>query len=295
MTDTTIPVLTFNQGKAQDIPFEIFRVEGKSEYPVVPFRQTFYGIAVVTEGAGKNHIDFHAYPIETGTVYFISPGQVQRWEPARQVNGYVLLFEEGFFLMNGVDPITPRSFDFFHRTDLAPVLDLGEAEAEMIALCEDMLRGCHDRGFGRAALLQSYLQVFLIRAQRLFTRQHTFADASSGGSLVTNYIRLIDLHFMQKQRVREYAAMLGVTPGHLTDTTNEKLGMSAGHLIQRRVLLEARRLLTYSEENVGEIAFKLNFTDPSYFARYFRRETGQSPTTFRAEIREKYLSPRIES
>ncbi|MEL7232995.1 MAG: AraC family transcriptional regulator, partial [Chloroflexota bacterium] len=136
---------------------------------------------------------------------------------------------------------------------------------------------------------------FLIRAQRLFTRQHTFADASSGGSLVTNYIRLIDLHFMQKQRVREYAAMLGVTPGHLTDTTNEKLGMSAGHLIQRRVLLEARRLLTYSEENVGEIAFKLNFTDPSYFARYFRRETGQSPTTFRAEIREKYLSPRIES
>ncbi|MEL7233044.1 MAG: AraC family ligand binding domain-containing protein, partial [Chloroflexota bacterium] len=91
MTDTTIPVLTFNQGKAQDIPFEIFRVEGKSEYPVVPFRQTFYGIAVVTEGAGKNHIDFHAYPIETGTVYFISPGQVQRWEPARQVNGYVLL------------------------------------------------------------------------------------------------------------------------------------------------------------------------------------------------------------
>jgi len=143
--------------------------------------------------------------------------------------------------------------------------------------------------------LQSYLRVFLIQSQRLIARQRTIENIASSGSLVENYIQLIDLHFLQKQRVGEYADMLGVTPGHLTDTTREKLGIPAGNLIQRRILLEAKRLLTYSEQNVGEIAFALNFTDPSYFARYFRRETGQSPTTFRTQTREKYQLSRFQS
>lgn len=297
MSDSDIPILQFNTRKAQDMPFEIFRIEGKGDYSAMaaPFRSTFYAIAVVTEGAGSNQIDFKTYPIENGTIYFITPGQVQYWESTQPPRGFVMLFQESFLPLNHADPITPRSFDYFHRTDLAPVLFLNDAKGEMFTLCEAILHGYHEDDFGRAALLQSYLRVFLIQAQRLFTRQREIENAPTGGSLVENYIQLIDLHFLQKQRVDEYASMLAVTPGHLTDTTREKLGIPAGRLIQRRVLLEAKRLLTYSEQNVSEIAFSLNFTDPSYFARYFRRETGQSPSTFRTDIRKKYLPRRAES
>ncbi|MEO1288158.1 MAG: AraC family transcriptional regulator, partial [Chloroflexota bacterium] len=178
---------------------------------------------------------------------------------------------------------------------LAPVLFLADVASEMNGLCESMLRAYHEMGFGRTALLQSYLRIFLIQSQRFYEHQRMSDKTTVADSLVTNYIRLIDAHFIQKQRVSEYASLLGVTSGHLTDTTRDKLGVSAGQLIQRRVLLEAKRLLTYSEKTVGESAFALNFTDSSYFSRYFRRETGQSPSMFRAEIREKYLPHRSES
>ncbi len=297
MTENKIPILQFSSEKAQDMPFEIFRIEGRNHYPGYPisFRSDFYVIVVITAGAGNSFIDFQAHPIDRGIVYFITPGQVQQWASTRSLTGYILLFQESFLPMNGADQITPRSFDYFHRTDLAPVLQLGDLEAKMLTLCQDMLTAYHEKDFGRTALLQSYLRVFLIQSQRLFVRQQTTDSTESVGSLVTNYIRLIDQHFLQKQRVNEYATLLGVTPGHLTDTTREKLGLPAGQLIQRRVLLEAKRMLTYGENSVGEIAFSLNFTDPSYFARYFRRETGQSPTAFRTHTREKYLFPRSES
>ncbi|MEO0563701.1 MAG: AraC family transcriptional regulator, partial [Chloroflexota bacterium] len=258
-------------------------------------RQTFYTVVVIKEGDGETHIDFNTYPIERGMVYFITPGQVQRWASTQPIHGFVLLFQESFLPMSSADPITPRSFDYFHRTDLAPVLTPGDATQMIFDLCEATLRAYAEQGFGRTALLQSYLRVFLIQAQRLFARQQASIPASPQESLVTDYIRLIDRHFMTTQRVGAYAEMLGVTPGHLTDTTRAKLGVPAGQLIQRRVLLEAKRLLTHSEKSIGEIAFDLNFADRSYFSRYFRRETGESPSAFRDGIREKYPSPRSES
>ena len=271
------------------------RIRSGSHYPSVPFRQTFYAIAILTAGAGKTYIDFKEYSIEQGAIYFITPGQIQRWESTQPTQGYIILFEESFLPMNQADPITPRSFDFFHRTDLAPALYLDDTDTQFFDLCEAMLHGYTETGFGRTALLQSYLRVFLIQAQRVFVQQHTSEHVSSGASLVTNYIQLIDMHFLQKQRVADYAMILGITPGYLTDTTREQLGFPAGKLIQRRILLEAKRLLTYTEQNIGEIAFHLNFMDPSYFARYFRRETGESPTAFRANIRKKYPLPRSQS
>ncbi|MEO1165973.1 MAG: AraC family transcriptional regulator [Chloroflexota bacterium] len=183
----------------------------------------------------------------------------------------------------------------FEDVDLAPVLFLDEDMAKIINLCDEMLNHYTDVGFGRTTILQSYLRIFLIEAQRLFNQQRHDKQTNARSSLVENFIRLIDKHYLQKQRVSDYATLLGVTHGHLADTTRDKLGMPASRLIQRRILLEAKRLLTYSNKNVGEIAFALGFADPSYFARYFRRETGQTPTAFRTKIRKKYPFPRSES
>ncbi|MDB6080659.1 MAG: AraC family transcriptional regulator, partial [Akkermansiaceae bacterium] len=87
-----------------------------------------------------------------------------------------------------------------------------------------------------------------------------------------------------------YAKMLGVTSGHLNDTVSAQTGRPAGALIRERILLEARRLLLHSELQIAEIAYHLGFGDPSYFARFFRREDGRPPGDFRMEIREKYRS-----
>jgi AraC-like DNA-binding protein len=280
------------------MPFEIGRIE---ELPSIaqtaqPHRHSFYELIWVAQGAGYHHIDFEPYPIQAQTLYFISPGQVHFWQIEQPLQGYMLLFTDEFLLSNTYEPITPRSFDFFHRLDHIPMLTLLGAVGQPFAtLCQQMLDEYRGQAFGRLTMLQAHLQMLLIVAQRHYTQASVAKPLSSSVRLVDEYIRLIDVHVQEYQQVHEYASRLGVTPGHLTDTTREVTGMAAGQFIYRRMMLEAKRLLVYSDQSISEIAYGLNFSDPSYFTRFFRRECGTSPTQFRANTRKKYQSLRNSS
>jgi len=99
---------------------------------------------------------------------------------------------------------------------------------------------------------------------------------------------LLEKNFIEKKAVGEYAAMIGITPGHLNDTVQKDTGKTASEIIHERIILEARRLLYHSEKSVKEIAYALNYDDPSYFVKFFKTHTGSTPEHFRKTIREKY-------
>ncbi|AHF94774.1 hypothetical protein OPIT5_26475 [Opitutaceae bacterium TAV5] len=93
---------------------------------------------------------------------------------------------------------------------------------------------------------------------------------------------------LKVQTVGEYAARLHVSPDRLSEAVREATGHPAGELIRQRQLLEARRLLAHTTRSVSEIAYALNFQDPAYFSRFFRRLTGQSPGEFREDFLAKH-------
>ncbi len=70
------------------------------------------------------------------------------------------------------------------------------------------------------------------------------------------------------------------------DRVNNRI--PASEIIIDRLILEAKRLLIYSDLNNKEVAYELNYEDPSYFARIFRRKTGLTPSAFRKQTRERY-------
>ncbi len=79
-----------------------------------------------------------------------------------------------------------------------------------------------------------------------------------------------------------YAAALGLSPGHLNALCREHVRRSAGACIRGRIVLEARRLLRYTDMTAAMIVYSLGFEDPSYFTRFFTRETGLSPRRYRS-------------
>jgi AraC-like DNA-binding protein len=95
---------------------------------------------------------------------------------------------------------------------------------------------------------------------------------------------LINRHYRSMRLPREYAEQLYITPNHLNALCQDLLGKTAGDVIRERVLLEAKRLLTNEQKSVSEIAGELNFPDNSYFSRFFRKYTGQSPEEFRKSL-----------
>ena len=88
---------------------------------------------------------------------------------------------------------------------------------------------------------------------------------------------LLNQHFRTHRSVQHYADLLHVSPNHLNALCRRQLGKTASALIQERVLVEARRLLRHTDATIGQVADALGFEDASYFGRYFRKHTGQTP------------------
>ncbi|WP_161140088.1 helix-turn-helix domain-containing protein [Propylenella binzhouense] len=121
-------------------------------------------------------------------------------------------------------------------------------------------------------------------------RRSAGAGANTGPVMRTDAVmerlrRLIEERFRTTRRVGDYADALAMTVDRLTEHTKRVAGVTPGHMVRNRVVLEAKRQLAFTDFTVGQIAFDLGFTDPAHFSRYFRRYTDLTPQQFREHQR----------
>ena len=102
---------------------------------------------------------------------------------------------------------------------------------------------------------------------------------------------LVEKRFTHAYGVAAYANVLGVTARYLNDRCRAANGPNAMAIVHQRKALEARRLLLFTDMAIADIGASLGFEDPAYFARFFRREVGVSPTGFRAARPPLKLAP----
>jgi AraC family transcriptional activator of pobA len=137
-------------------------------------------------------------------------------------------------------------------------------------------------------MLAAHLEVLLIYLSRLYLQQFPADEEAGDKRLLQQYRVKIEECFRERHDVGAYAALLHVTAGHLGEVVKAQSGKPAIAHIQERLVLEARRLLFHTDNPVKEIAFDLGFADASYFTRFFKRETGTPPASYRASIRKMY-------
>ena len=94
--------------------------------------------------------------------------------------------------------------------------------------------------------------------------------------------RLVEDNFRQQRQIGFYAGALAMTADRLNDHVKRATGVTAGHLIRHRLVTEAKRELVFTGRAIHDIAYDLGFTDPSHFARFFRKQTGMTPQDFRS-------------
>ncbi|MEM7032442.1 MAG: helix-turn-helix transcriptional regulator [Chloroflexota bacterium] len=290
----TIPLRDFRYPVDEDIAFELIYIPESAPIKRVnlsrPNRVNFYEIFWITAGEGVRYIDFKEYTIQPNTLFLLTPGQVHFWKLQQQpaLDGYAILFLEEFLQLGTSAQVSfLRELDFFHRIDRDPVIYLTDGQAAVFQhLVSEMQSEYQTQKLGRTHMLQSLVQIFLIQAQRHYQMRNTHLKPTTEALLIDQLRTLIDQQFLSQRNVQAYADMLGITAGYLSKIAKTVTGVSAGVLIRERLVLEAKRLLAHTDNSVAEISFELQFDDPSYFGRFFKRETGQSPLSFRRNSRQ---------
>ena len=290
---STITLARFRADREQDLPFEILETERlpPSALRPRPVRHTFYVMHWLKRGSGTYSIDFRPHAILPDTFYFLTPGQVHSWHIDEPVAGFTIVFTHNLLNLPQ-DPEFLRHVGFFHHLEADPVLRARGSRVETFdRLVGELLGEYRATRSGRRLAIESLLQLLLLEVQRAYQEERSggaFRKPSAGATLVSKFQQLVDADFLTLRTVEELARHLHVSAGHLSATVKELTGLPAGTHVRQRVALEAKRLLAHTDQSVQQIGYQLGFEDPSYFARFFRRESGRSPKRFRDEIREKY-------
>jgi AraC family transcriptional regulator, transcriptional activator of pobA len=168
-----------------------------------------------------------------------------------------------------------------------PVVPLGEIECGRLSNLAEQLH--EERFLARAGFriaMLGLLALIAVEVARLAAgraRGSTEAIAlEPTGATVDALRKLVEEHFHKERQLAFYADKLAMTVDRLNDHVRRATGVTAGHLIRQRVLTEAKRQLVFTSQPIHEIAYDLAFSDPSHFARFFRKQTGTTPHEFRA-------------
>ena len=130
-------------------------------------------------------------------------------------------------------------------------------------------------------MLQMMLKRYLILCARVYKTQENFPKKKGESDIVREFNFLVEQHFRVKHTVTEYAELLFKSPKTLSNIFS-KIGYKTPlQYIQDRKMLEARRLLRYSNEPIKEIAFQIGFEDIQSFSRFFKKHEDISPSEFK--------------
>lgn len=239
-------------------------------------------MVLFTGGGGKHTIDFEQFKVKPFQIYFMIPGQVHSWHFEKAVDGYIVHFKEELFtsfLLNG--HFLDR-YSFFSGNSKDGVCQLPlHVHDQVISIFESILKEVSNKeSQGLEMISLKLLELFII-VDRSCYRQKARTIPLQKLQVLKSFQHLIEKYYKTIRLPGEYAGLLYITPNHLNALCQDLLGKTAGELIRERVILEAKRLLTNAGMNVTEIASELNFQDNSYFNRFFKKYTGQTPDVFR--------------
>lgn len=294
-----IPIYELPFQQNQKLEFKIYQVKGpvvqRKDYPhktEKPHKHNYYELCFFTGGSGKHEIDFKTHQIVSPSIHFLRPGQVHVIKRDEAYKGYLLVFSEEFFNLNFQNMEVIPGYPLVTQLENGPILNLNTEQFEefnlfLQSIKKELENNCTDS----QEIIVAYLKIFFLKLKQNFSKLLTTKNEapSSMKSLVYRFNQLVEENYSQIHHVKEYAEVLGESPINLNRAIKSVTSKTASEIIIDRLILEAKRLLIYSTLNNKEVAYKLNYEDPSYFARIFRKKTGLTPSAFRSKGKAKYL------
>jgi AraC family transcriptional activator of pobA len=252
-----------------------------------PHRHNYFTIIWPFTATGKHIIDFREYPLMENNIFFVSPWQVHQVIMDPAPTGYIILFTNEFLDRNSIRNDFIANLKLFKNIDDTPPLPVDVNMALRLRTFAESIRSAfNSRDEMYLETIGAYLKLFLIECNGHCTLvpDSNTQSAEVSKNLVRNFKELVEKNHSRWHQVKEYAESLSVTPNYLNEVIRSSVNIPAKEFIQHRIILEAKRMVIYSEKSSKEIGFDLGFNDPAHFSKFFRNNTGQSLAGFRESL-----------
>ena len=232
-------------------------------------------VILVSAGQGTHGLDFVTYACRPGTLLWGRPGQVHQFGGQAGFDATVLSFAPELlpelpYPELVADPFAPACWQPAGEDEDAIVAEIAQIGVDQVRF--------GGTPFG-TALLAHQMAVLLMRIAALAP-----APSRTPADLMVGQLRAEVERDVRHRRVEDYADRLRCSVRTLTRASLAVTGRSAKQLVDERVALEAKRLLATSTLPASDVGRLLGFDEPTNFGRFFARETGQSPGSFRAVL-----------
>ena len=248
-------------------------------YDLGVHRDDHYVFLLQERGESVLWLDFEEQRTEGTGLYFINPGQVHAVHSIKGADGWFLAAEAHLVaephqqVFRGV-PVRDRWLPLEDCRAIQSCLTLMLSQKKET----DLLR--------RPTLHALVAACAGLIAEAYAERCGAAGHPDSRAAQVTRQFQaLLAERCLEEKRPSAYAASLNLSLSYLNEMVRSITGLPVGHWIQQEVMMEARRLLYYSDLTVQEIAYRTGYEDPAYFSRVFRQAVGQSPQQFRQLFR----------
>ena len=254
-----------------------------------PHRARFFHLFLCGDCAPSHLVDFSPVRLSPYSLFCIGADKVHAYDRLSPYRGRVLLFTESFYGLSPADTLFLQRSPLFSDLYGSPVVPVGEEEMrafwKMSLDIEQELGRPED--MWQHALLQSRLHTLLLEAERAYARLEPRCEIPQASQeLFFAFRSLLEKRYPDSHQASDYSKALGVGPKQLAAATARALGKSPKQCIEDRLLLEAKRLLSQSQEPIKAIGFALGFAEATHFTKFFRLRCGLAPQAFRAQYLE---------
>lgn len=264
-------------------------------HPQIPYkspnlRADYFSFILTIEGSGVYYLDDNKFPFGSGTIYFTNPGHIKSYELNESKEAFIITLNENFMREN-VHPEIFAEFPFLLAEIAPPNKPSPDDFEEFMLIYKQILSEFHKGSKYKNKILGNLFLILLLKIKEKFWLNYNPIDEGNRNSQIVNsFKQLLESESRKvmdgkqndsKLYVQYFAEKLNLHPNYLNSVIKSKTGKTVNDWISKRTLSVAKSLLMSTSYSSKEIAYKLGFSEPTHFSRFFKKHTHLSPSTYR--------------
>ncbi len=245
-----------------------------------PFRRGFYFLGLLTTKKDtKVGFNNKEVVIKDSFIVFQASHLIYSFYRDPKTVGYLIYFKEE--CLDFFKPNIQIEFPFFNILNIN-LFQIDKVQYdELSSYFERLFRSYEKNEISIKIVLHKFLVLLYELMDFTPIQKSLLLSKSVNENLISQFIQLVNVNYIEKRTVKEYASLLAKSENYLSRTVKSVTGRNALSFINDRIIQEAKSLIIYTELTIAEIACRLNFSDTSNFSKFFKKATRYSPAEYR--------------